>query len=687
MKKKLQNLLEELNHGLVERQEAVKLSLLAALAGEHMLLVGPPGTGKSMIARRISECFNNSGDGAENDYFEYLLTKFSTHEEIFGPLSISELKADRFKRNTSGYLPTVKVAFLDEIFKASSSILNALLTILNERIYHNGTERQKVPLQSLIAASNELPVGQDELNALYDRFLVRCFVDYVSADNLPKLFEHTNAEPIATCIGEDELESIRSAACAVVIPKIIQEAIQAIWMKHKEAFREDRREQLSDRRLKKVMQILRISAATNGRFAVDLSDLVVLKHCLWNSQENAKKVQDLVLKVLFQYGRGTYAGVENGSNYLAAQMVTQSDSVVEGYGGSGSPDDPFLVGNVDQLQGLARPEIGMQGYSFRQTADIDCSGVDSLGIECFSGSYDGFGYIISKSREKNEYPASSWNAVFKDVKNGSVIHNVALDGFNLTGNARGAIIRGCRTNWSIIAGCAYDCYVESCMAGDHIVMGLIVEGCTLSKCISTSYLVGRFHHTPGDAVACEIKDCFAYHTNAFGGNQDDNQFFSAGECGGLLRGVSVGSLIERCYVSGVVSHLSSGAVLAGIAHVCDKSQIKNCAVGHLSAGVLGVRVNPGIANVINGGVLSNNAAGWKLDLPDGEQDPNGPNGRNIENLDFRRKFFEETLGWDFDETWGWDDDMREPVMLPDFLGGTNVGAGMLTQKIKANIWL
>ncbi len=172
IKAKLALLLEQLNYGLVDREATMKSALLSVLAGENMLLIGPPGTAKSLVARRISKIFNENNQADTTTYFEYLLTKFSTPEEIFGPLSISELKADRFKRNTDGYLPSVKIAFLDEVFKASSSILNALLTIMNERIYHNGTKAEDVPLRALIAASNELPTGQEELSALYDRFLV-----------------------------------------------------------------------------------------------------------------------------------------------------------------------------------------------------------------------------------------------------------------------------------------------------------------------------------------------------------------------------------------------------------------------------------------------------------------------------------------------------------------------------------
>lgn len=319
MKTRLDKLLAILNQGLVEREEAIKVALLAALAGEHVLLLGPPGTAKSLLARRIARLFGN-------DYFEYLLTKFTTPDELFGPLSLSALKADRFERKVQGYLPTARIAFLDEIFKANSSILNALLSLLNERVFHNGEKRLSAPLQALIAASSELPEDDEALAALYDRFLLRLHITGVSDAALPRLFEDS-AEPTITPLPLDEVNALRERARRATLPQEVGDALRAIWLSHRETFREDARERLSDRRLKKAIWLLKVCAASNDRDAVDLSDLMVLRHCLWNHPANAPRVRELVLAaVLEAAGRLVPAqddlvGLERPENGRATEII------------------------------------------------------------------------------------------------------------------------------------------------------------------------------------------------------------------------------------------------------------------------------------------------------------------------------------------------------------------------------
>ena len=168
---RIKNLLQQLNERVYEKEHVIALSLLSAIAGESIFLLGPPGVAKSMVARRLKLAFMDACA------FEYLMSRFSTPDEIFGPVSISKLKdEDTYERRVDGYLPTADVVFLDEIWKAGPAIQNALLTVINEKIYRNGQYSIRVPLKGLIAASNELPSIGQGLEALWDRFLVRLMV-------------------------------------------------------------------------------------------------------------------------------------------------------------------------------------------------------------------------------------------------------------------------------------------------------------------------------------------------------------------------------------------------------------------------------------------------------------------------------------------------------------------------------
>lgn len=281
---KINTIRSELKSEFIERDEQVNGALVALLSKQHCLYIGVPGTAKSMLTDKLCRRI----DGAQ--YFQWLLTKFSTPEEIFGPVSLKALENDEYKRITAHKLPEAHIGFLDECFKANSAILNALLTLVNERKYHNNGTPLNVPLQSLFGASNELPEGE-ELGALYDRFMLRYIVNYISEDSAMKqMLKGTMNSTQETRITLAELETAQKEVEALPIPDEILDTIIKIRgeMKKEGVIASDRRYKLS-------INILKAHAWLNGRKAVSEDDLPMLQHILWSAPAEIKAAQRVIM--------------------------------------------------------------------------------------------------------------------------------------------------------------------------------------------------------------------------------------------------------------------------------------------------------------------------------------------------------------------------------------------------------
>src|SRR5215470_16029795 len=298
----------------VAKDELIELLMTCAIAQEHLLIVGPPGTAKSELIKRFA-LLCSSGQAAANgnnvNYFEYLLTRFTEPNEIFGPVDISAFRDGRgTQRNTHGMLPRAEVAFLDEVFKANSAILNALLTILNERVFYNGSKREMVPLLCAVGATNEVPDDR-ELFALYDRFLLRFWTDNVEEALFPELFQRGwNLEreriaggyglKLANIITTDTLRQLNRALERVDLSPIAQ--------KYREVIRRIRAEgiQLSDRRVVKLLKLIAASALRHKREVADPGDFWVLRH-VWNHAEQIPHLQTILDPYIQEYQGDTWS--------------------------------------------------------------------------------------------------------------------------------------------------------------------------------------------------------------------------------------------------------------------------------------------------------------------------------------------------------------------------------------------
>jgi MoxR-like ATPase len=286
---KVKKIRDELRQMFLERGDLIDGALAALLSSNHLLIIGPPGTAKSMLADELCRRI----EGA--DYFQWLLTRFTTPEEVFGAVSLKALEQDDYRRVTTRKLPEAHIAFLDEIFKANSSILNAILTLINERLFHNGKAITRVPLLTLFGASNELP-EEEELTALYDRFLLRFVVNYISEDFRFLRMLESQAQPERTILTLAELTELQQAARALPIPSHVYRGIADI---RRELTKKNI--QASDRRYRQSLALLQAHAFLEGASEVQEKDLFFLEHVLWRDPAEHETVRSTIREQLLGY--------------------------------------------------------------------------------------------------------------------------------------------------------------------------------------------------------------------------------------------------------------------------------------------------------------------------------------------------------------------------------------------------
>src|SRR6266511_468810 len=323
---------------LIERDEAIRAALCALIAGQNMVLLGPPGTAKSYLVFLLAQSLGLTR-------FLQLMTRFTVPEELLGSISVQGMKQDNYRRITTNRMPEAQIVVLDEPFKASSAILNVMLSIINERVFDNGGTRIDVPMIALYGASNELPQGA-ELSALWDRFTVRVSVDYVSKAAFPRLI-HMAAErpssgmlrvarnnkahmialpPPNIVLQPADLFSVITAAAHMPIPQHVRDAIGKLYSQLG-----DKGIIISDRRWEQSLDLLRAHAALEQRPTVDPDDLQILKHGFWNTHEQRATIAQLV------------AALANPINASAFELADQAQSVYEGVMVAQRLSEPFLI--------------------------------------------------------------------------------------------------------------------------------------------------------------------------------------------------------------------------------------------------------------------------------------------------------------------------------------------------------
>lgn len=296
-----------LKRSFAERNEVIDGTLVGLLAKENVFLLGPPGTAKSALS--LALCNALSGN-----YFNWLISKVTTPDELFGPISINGIKNSTYERVTAHKLPEADIAFLDEIFKGSSAILNTLLPIMNERTFYNGPKPTKMSLQMIIGASNEIP-SSEELGAMFDRFALKYEVDRIKSDaameDLLLNGIENNQVPNLT------MEQLAAEQTAAMNVKVSADLVKVILQLRQEIHQQGYL--VSDRKWRQALKLIKAFAYLNGRTEATNEDLEILEHVLWSEPGQRKEIKRIIAKVSNPLGE-TIMKVLDAVNVLVEQV-------------------------------------------------------------------------------------------------------------------------------------------------------------------------------------------------------------------------------------------------------------------------------------------------------------------------------------------------------------------------------
>ncbi len=317
----IRSFVDQASRGLVGRRSLIELTFLAAVAQEHVLVIGPPGTAKSQAVRQIAEI---TGDR----YFEYLLGRFTEPNELFGPVDLAALRDGRVVIDTTDMLPEAELVFLDEVFLGSSAILNTLLGILNERVFRRGHTLRACPLRICVGASNELPTDPN-LAAFADRFLVRVFVDSISDPHLDELLAVGWGASRPQVPGDGErsggvLDVAAAFVDAVDLSGVRPDLAQCVRLLRSQGIL------LSDRRIVRTQRLVAAAAVLDGRLVATRADLWAVVSVVPTApdQERAAEVlHDVLAETRNRVAESAAEDASNGPEARAARILTAASEV------------------------------------------------------------------------------------------------------------------------------------------------------------------------------------------------------------------------------------------------------------------------------------------------------------------------------------------------------------------------